>query len=286
MDLSKNKLKQLPDNFGDLTKLKHLDLYKNELQHLPLSFSKLKGLRWLDLKDNPLVPAIKETAGQCLDSKQCLKCAKDIVHFYSALQEKIDQERQNRELQRQKAKSAQQLSGNEQKGKVQEKKSKKAQKKKTNGALSSVNLQKKNGTTKLNANMKKDKKKTKDSSLLSIFKFSILVFITTIIGLSILSAAGSTFAQSVFSNINVIWNDNLNKLPPNFINYGRKFEFVIKEAHDVIGNSTRSFINYLENSKTEDNVLNKILQKIYIVHDYLCSKLHNFYKIVVQNDNS
>lgn len=31
IDLSKNKLKELPLNFGDLRNLRHLDLYSNEV---------------------------------------------------------------------------------------------------------------------------------------------------------------------------------------------------------------------------------------------------------------
>ena len=31
LDLSKNQLKELPVNFGDLKNLRHLDLYSNEV---------------------------------------------------------------------------------------------------------------------------------------------------------------------------------------------------------------------------------------------------------------
>lgn len=125
--MSRNSLKELPDNFGDLLKLKHLDLYKNELQHLPLSFSKLKTLKWLDLKDNPLVPVIRETAGPCLDSKQCLACAKNVVQFYTEFQRKVEAEREMREKQRQKDLQANELAT--QKLKQQEKKNKKKERK-------------------------------------------------------------------------------------------------------------------------------------------------------------
>lgn len=50
LNLSKNLLKSLPDNFGELINLKQLDLYNNKIQTLPLSFGNLKKLEWLDVK--------------------------------------------------------------------------------------------------------------------------------------------------------------------------------------------------------------------------------------------
>lgn len=78
IDLSKNLLTKLPDDFGNLTKLQHLDLLGNKLSVLPVSVYQLNKLKWLDLKDNPLVPELKKVAGDCLDEKQCRKCATDV----------------------------------------------------------------------------------------------------------------------------------------------------------------------------------------------------------------
>ena len=47
-----------------------------QLQRLPVSFHQLKELRWLDLKNNPLVSALAEAAGDCLDQKGCQEAAK------------------------------------------------------------------------------------------------------------------------------------------------------------------------------------------------------------------
>ncbi|WAQ98664.1 LRC59-like protein, partial [Mya arenaria] len=79
IDLSKNLLTSLPDDFGNLTRLQYLDLLGNKLTVLPVSVYQLTKLKWLDLKDNPLAPEFKAIAGDCLDEKQCKKCAKDIV---------------------------------------------------------------------------------------------------------------------------------------------------------------------------------------------------------------
>ncbi|RZC36806.1 LRR 8 domain containing protein [Asbolus verrucosus] len=116
LDLSNNHLKSLP----------------NKLQYLPLSFSKLKALKWLDLKDNPLVPAVAKVSGLCLDAKQCQTCAKDVVSFFTQVQEQIASDIENRQKQRQK-----QLEANQQK-QMENKKNKKKEKskqKKENGPL-------------------------------------------------------------------------------------------------------------------------------------------------------
>jgi Leucine-rich repeat (LRR) protein len=42
LDLSKNKLQQLPSDFGRLVNLQHLDLLNNRLVTLPVSFAQLK----------------------------------------------------------------------------------------------------------------------------------------------------------------------------------------------------------------------------------------------------
>jgi len=78
IDLSKNLLTSLPDDFGNLTRLQHLDLLGNKLTVLPVSLYQLHKLRWLDLKDNPLVPELRQVAGDCLNEKECKKCATDV----------------------------------------------------------------------------------------------------------------------------------------------------------------------------------------------------------------
>lgn len=105
IDLSKNKLKILPRNFGALQNLKNLDLLGNQLTDLPSSFMELKALQWLDLKDNPLNPTLKQAAGDCLDEKQCKKCALTVMVYCKAKAVEEDRLRQieakkKKELQR------------------------------------------------------------------------------------------------------------------------------------------------------------------------------------------
>ena len=78
VDLSKNQLSSLPDNFGYLQNLQHIDLLGNRLSILPVTFWELKKLKWLDLKDNPLKEDLKKVAGDCLDEAQCKKCAVNV----------------------------------------------------------------------------------------------------------------------------------------------------------------------------------------------------------------
>lgn len=89
MDLGQNKLTELPDNFGDLVKLKYLNLRQNKLEHLPQSFRNLKQLIWLNLRDNPLLPTVALIAGPCLDLRQCLRCAENVVNLIAKFQWKI-----------------------------------------------------------------------------------------------------------------------------------------------------------------------------------------------------
>ena len=160
LDLSKNKLTELPENFGDLYRLKHLDLYKNQLQHLPLSFSKLKALRWLDLKDNPLVPAIANIAGPCLETKQCQDCAKSIVTFYTKLESTIEYEKNLREEQQ---KTVQANMEKSKKEKVKKSKKEKVAPKESSHIPTLPKSSEKNNSIKKNVNKHKTSKKINGS---------------------------------------------------------------------------------------------------------------------------
>lgn len=97
LDLSKNQLKFLTEDFCNLVNLKHLDLYNNQLENLPLTFGKLNKLRYLDLKGNPLQPALHKIVGPCLTTKDCLDAAKNIVPFMCDLELKFRVEQKKKE---------------------------------------------------------------------------------------------------------------------------------------------------------------------------------------------
>lgn len=96
LDLSKNQLGELPENFGGFKNLKSLDLYANQLVKLPVSFAQLKNLKWLDLKDNPLCPAVKQAAGDCITPNDCAMCAKKVVALLQSMESQLQRERQRR----------------------------------------------------------------------------------------------------------------------------------------------------------------------------------------------
>ena len=52
------------------------------IEKLPVSFSQLRSLKWLDLKDNPLCPALKQAAGDCITPNDCAMCAKKVLTLY------------------------------------------------------------------------------------------------------------------------------------------------------------------------------------------------------------
>lgn len=96
LDLSKNQLDELPENFGQLKNLKHLDLYANKISKLPVTFAQLKNLKWLDLKDNPLVPSLAQAAGPCITPNDCALCAKKVVALLQSMESQLTRERQRK----------------------------------------------------------------------------------------------------------------------------------------------------------------------------------------------
>ncbi|CAD5120448.1 DgyrCDS9018 [Dimorphilus gyrociliatus] len=93
LDLSKNRLEILPDNINLLQNLHTLDLYANRLTSLPVSIFEMKNLKWLDLKDNPLNAELKAVAGDCLDKKECERCAKDVREYYANVNVELEKKK-------------------------------------------------------------------------------------------------------------------------------------------------------------------------------------------------
>merc|ERR1712179_683257 len=84
------------ENFGGFKSLKSLDLYANQLVKLPVSFAQLKNLKWLDLKDNPLCPAVKQAAGDCITPNDCAMCAKKVVALLQSMESQLQRVRQEK----------------------------------------------------------------------------------------------------------------------------------------------------------------------------------------------
>ncbi|XP_031347226.1 leucine-rich repeat-containing protein 59-like [Photinus pyralis] len=259
LDLSKNKLTELPDNFGDLVKLKHLDLYRNQLQHLPLNFSKLRALRWLDLKDNPLVPAIANIAGPCLETKQCQDCARNIVAFYTKLEQKVEHEKNLREEQRQKNLQANMEKSKKEKAK-KPKKEKLAPVKDVAQAATVTKSAEKSSNSKKNSS--KNKKHTKPSVFTSIKRFFAISFLL-LLTMFVLTAAKIEFMKSLEDKAVEIWYSGVDRLPNNLQGIGLEVGRTIKLLHDFTAKgvvSVSGYVNELGNNHSVNVILTEMSQ--------------------------
>lgn len=219
-----------------------MDLYQNEIKYLPLSFSKLKALKWLDLKDNPLVPAVANISGPCLDSKQCQTCAKDVVKFFTQVQEQITSDLEKRQKEKEK-----QLQINHQKemeSKKNKKKEKIKQQKKESEPL--------NGPSSSKPTSKKTKKvavtevKAKKSSCLGRFISTIIIL--GLIALFVLTSIKYEHTERVEKSVVDFYSRGLKSLPPNVQIYVEIVGNYVQYAHNKTGNVTLEAVDYLRKS--------------------------------------
>lgn len=281
LDLSKNELNELPEDFGSLNRLKYLDLYKNQLQHLPLSFSKLKDLKFLDLKDNPLVPAVAKVAGLCLNTKQCQNCAKDVVNFFVKLELQVNTEVEMRNKNRQK-----QLEINQQK-KQDEKKANKKKEKTPKQIKQAVSVVQRNGTNKQKAKKETDNRKSKGKSIKkgsssSILSQLILTVLLTILGLFILTSIKVKHTLSIEILTREFYSSTVEKLPPSLKIYADQYGQFMHNVHNMTGEVTLGIIKYLDDSiprsKREQlydnvkNVINTCVESIKGIYNNIVSR--------------
>lgn len=251
LDLSKNCLTELPENFGDLTKLKHLDLYQNQLKKLPFSFSKLKALKWLDLKENPLETTLSKVAGPCENTKQCQVCARNIINYLTRQQNKVDAEKDEKEKLRKK-----QLEINENK-KKEEKKSKKKEVQETH----------KNGSVKLltKTEKKKLKKMKKQSEIKPSSSFSsFLLFNILLVTLFILTSLKLKFLENFEKLIENSYFKLVAFLPEDYRTYGNIFAHNFKQVHLKTGEYCFEIVKFIQNN-----------EYCIVLYNYCKEHLHN-----------
>ncbi|XP_037946983.1 leucine-rich repeat-containing protein 59-like [Teleopsis dalmanni] len=82
LNLNHNALTSLPHNFGNLINLTSLSLYNNNLLDLPASMGNLKNLRFLDLRDNAFKYELEVIIGTCESVEECEKCAVSVVQYF------------------------------------------------------------------------------------------------------------------------------------------------------------------------------------------------------------
>ncbi|XP_066249898.1 leucine-rich repeat-containing protein 59-like [Euwallacea similis] len=246
LDLSKNALTELPEDFGKLSKLKYLDLYNNRLEHLPLSFGLLTALRFLDLKDNPLVPAIANVAGLCIDNKGCQQCARDVTQFYVRLQQEVNAEVEMRNKERQK-----QLEIN-QKKKQEEKKKLKKEKlvrvpKDTVSIGADVGVHK--GIPKQKKVTSKKDKKSQNTQRSSMFWSFLCLFLVSSVILWFLFALKFAPLSKLGPCINTFYHRNIvDQLPSDYKKYGLYLEDFVWQSQVMTWNVTLSLFETLSKS--------------------------------------
>jgi Leucine-rich repeat (LRR) protein len=200
LDLSKNRLTELPESFGDLIKLNRLDLYGNQLKTLPLSFGQLVKLKWLDLKDNPLDTTLAKYSGDCANQKQCELCAVNVVKFMKSEKLRIDSENRDKER---KLLQQQEVEKQLQEKSRKEKEKKKAKVQRRNARKAQQLINENEDTDEYNVDTDSDKKPVINKSgisfgyLVSIFLrilftvlfVSVIIFVGVAIGLHLQNGA-------------------------------------------------------------------------------------------------
>ena len=89
LDLHRNLLEKLPENFGQLSNLRRLDLHGNPLKTLPHAFWQLSRLEWLDLRENKFekvdLKAATDVGRRCTEEKghECAKKVSMLLSFLS-----------------------------------------------------------------------------------------------------------------------------------------------------------------------------------------------------------
>lgn len=279
LDLSKNELRELPEDFGNLNKLKYLDLYKNQLQHLPLSFSKLKDLKFLDLKDNPLVSAVAKIAGPCLDTKQCQSCAKDVVNFFVKLELQVNTEVEMRNKNRQK-----QLEINQQK-KQEEKKANKKKEKTQKQVKQPVPVVQRNGTSKQKAKKETDNRKSKgkpskkgeESSVLGQIILTLLMLSLSLFILTSIKFKHTVIVENLTKEY---FNSGVEKLPPSIKMYADRCGLFVHKAHNATGDVTLGIIKYLDESIPK-STREKLYENVKNLVDACVIKIKDIYNTIV-----
>lgn len=254
LDLSQNLLKELPENFGDLVKLKHLDLYQNKLEYLPVSFGNLKALRWLDLKDNFLVPALAKVAGPCLESKQCQDCARDVVKFFSRMQEKLEIEKEMKEKSK---KKQQELAIQKPK---EDKKAKKKDKSQTNNVHKNSNEK---ASRKDNKN-KKSKQSNSKKSKMSKFTSFLVLFLISLASLFVLTSlkTKNAYLELLETTVTQYYYLGVAALPDNLKLYGEQFAGIVHNTHELTGKYSTYALSEISHFVQTNKTLHAVLEYI------------------------
>lgn len=192
------------------------------------------------------MPKIAQIAGPCLDTKQCQLCARDIVQFYTKLEQQIQQEKEMREMHRQK--DLQNKEANAQKQKQKDKKNKKKQKieQKVEHIRNKNNL---NGVSKKTEfDKKQDKQKTRGIN--KFLKFFIYIFTLTIFLSMVLFVATSidlSYTRDVKKYVVDSWKTTVNSLSSHNQAIAIQIEQYVSGIHSTVGRELEKLLkNYVK----------------------------------------
>lgn len=221
------------------------------------------------MKDNPLVPVIREAAGPCLDSKQCQACAKNIVQFYSELQQRVEAEKEMREKQRQRDLQANELAL--QKQKQQEKKNKKKEKKHKNVENTHRNnnvidepVTEDTSYSYLKNSEKQKKKRGFFSALLNIILTLIMHGLFFALFVFLVTSLKFKLTLDLETKVVKQWGQFVQMVPPNYQPYLHDFSYYFLIVHTKTGESIYAVIYYLRyfGKKINADNINYIYEKI------------------------
>lgn len=299
LDLSKNQLRELPEDFGVMSQLKHLDLYSNQITHLPLSFSELRNLRWLDLKNNPLAPVVARVIGPCLDAAQCQAGARAAVQLYTEMRAQIEEERElRRQLEArqheiQQEKERQTKKRNERKKAARQKKKEAHQQQVQEKQVENTTEQKQQRTV-VN-NTKKVEIKQKNSRGRRSFVSLLMLLVLAMLPLAFLASAGGLLGDwwddNVLGGLSSGWQRCQQVLPEGIKPWAHSFIEIFIKLHSSAGHFVEDIsatLDKLPHTNTTIEMLTQVLsaaanqsqiifrtlsEKVLIITDEITKKL-------------
>ncbi|ODN05880.1 Leucine-rich repeat-containing protein 59 [Orchesella cincta] len=99
LNLAKNDLQKLPDNFGEMKQLTYLDVHANQLKTLPLSMGGMYNLSYLNISENPFrAPISTLLEKQMKDNHEKDAFPVLITEFLRGLQKELPHDRSKENL--------------------------------------------------------------------------------------------------------------------------------------------------------------------------------------------
>lgn len=224
LDLSGNRLTELPNNIGALSLLQHLDLFNNEIAELPITIYQMKLLKWLDVKENPLNFPPNSVTGLCRNDAECKKCALQALDFLRKensdrermRQKELEEKRARKEIQRREQEKMEEEEERERKRLKTEEKAKRAavrrqefeEREKNKPIVATPSKSKRDQVI-----FSKGSKGAKGEPRTVLFWVSVVLLIAGL-GLICLDPTVNVHIKSMAGNMKTVYNNSLKSLAP------------------------------------------------------------------------